>query len=66
MEYALAPQRQKYSVAAHNPRKLPILQAILERHVGESILVIGMYLDQLDEIAARLNAPLITGADARA
>lgn len=62
MEYALAPQRQKYSVAAHNPRKLPILQAILERHVGESILVIGMYLDQLDEIAARLNAPLITGA----
>ncbi len=61
MEYALAPQRQKYSVAAHNPRKLPILQAILERHVGESILVIGMYLDQLDELAARLNAPLITG-----
>jgi DNA excision repair protein ERCC-3 len=61
MEYALAPQRQKYSVAAHNPRKLPILQAILERHMGESILVIGMYLDQLDELAARLNAPLITG-----
>jgi DNA excision repair protein ERCC-3 len=62
MEYALAPQRQKYSVAAHNPRKLPILQSILERHVGESILVIGMYLDQLDKLAARLNAPLITGA----
>jgi DNA excision repair protein ERCC-3 len=62
MEYALAPQRQKYSVAAHNPRKLPVLQAILNRHAGESILVIGMYLDQLDELAARLNAPLITGA----
>ncbi|MDO9301289.1 MAG: DEAD/DEAH box helicase [Anaerolineales bacterium] len=62
MEYALAPQRQKYSVAAHNPRKLPILQAILKRHAGESTLVIGMYLDQLDEIAARLNAPLINGA----
>jgi DNA excision repair protein ERCC-3 len=62
MEYALAPQRQKYSVAAHNPRKLPILQAILNRHTGESILVIGMYLDQLDDLAAQLNAPLITGA----
>jgi DNA excision repair protein ERCC-3 len=62
MEYAVAPQRQKYSVAAHNPRKLPLMQAILHRHVGESILVIGMYLDQLDEIAARLNAPLINGA----
>ncbi len=62
MEYALAPQRQKYSIAAHNPRKLPIMQAILERHAGESILVVGMYLDQLDKIAERLNAPLITGA----
>jgi DNA excision repair protein ERCC-3 len=57
MEYALAPQRQKYSIAAHNPRKLPIMQAILHRHTGESILVIGMYLDQLDEIAKQLTAP---------
>jgi DNA excision repair protein ERCC-3 len=62
MEYAVAPQRQKYSIAAHNPRKLPIMQAILKRHAGESILVVGMYLDQLDEVAARLNAPLINGA----
>jgi DNA excision repair protein ERCC-3 len=61
MEYALASQRQKYSVAAHNPAKLSILQAILDRHAGESILVIGMYLDQLDEVAARLQAPLLTG-----
>ncbi len=61
MEYAVAPQREKYSVAAHNSRKLPILQAILERHTGENILVIGMYLDQLDEIAALLQAPLING-----
>ncbi len=61
MEYALAPQRQKYSVAAHNSRKLAVMQSILERHVGESILVVGMYLDQLDEVAALLQAPLLTG-----
>jgi DNA excision repair protein ERCC-3 len=61
MEYAIAPQREKYSVAAHNSRKLPVLQAILARHVGENILVIGMYLNQLDEIAALLQAPLING-----
>ena len=61
MEYAIAPQREKYSIAAHNQRKLPILQAILERHVGENILVIGMYLNQLDQIAALLQAPLING-----
>ena len=61
MEYAIAPQREKYSVAAHNNRKLPVLQAILKRHVGENILVIGMYLDQLDDLAALLQAPLING-----
>ena len=61
MEYAIAPQREKYAIAAHNSRKLPLLQAILGRHVGENILVIGMYLDQLDEIAALLQAPLING-----
>jgi DNA excision repair protein ERCC-3 len=61
MEYAVAEQRNKYSIAAHNSKKLPVLQAILERHVGENILVIGMYLDQLDEIAALLQAPLING-----
>ena len=61
MEYAIAPQREKYSVAAHNNRKLPVLQAILKRHVGENILVIGMYLDQLDDLAALLQTPLING-----
>jgi len=61
MDYALAPQREKYSVAAHNRRKLPVLQALLQRHPGESILVIGMYLDQLDAIAEALQAPQING-----
>lgn len=61
MEYALAPQRQKYAVAAHNLRKMPVLRSILDRHPGENILVIGMYLDQLNEIASSLGAPLITG-----
>ena len=61
MEYALAPRRKKYSVAAHNAKKIPVLQAILAQHVGENVLVVGMYLDQLDEIASLLQAPLING-----
>jgi DNA excision repair protein ERCC-3 len=61
MAYALANQRLKYSVAAHNLRKLPVLRELLNRHSGDNILVIGMYLDQLEQIAVQLNAPLITG-----
>lgn len=61
MEYALAEQRQKYSVAAHNPAKMEVLMPLLRKHEGANILVIGMYLDQLDEVAKTLDAPLITG-----
>jgi DNA excision repair protein ERCC-3 len=64
MDYAMAEQREKYAVAAHNPRKIPVLQALLDRHAGDNLLIIGMYLDQLEAIAAMLDAPLITGKTA--
>ncbi|MCC6442436.1 MAG: DEAD/DEAH box helicase [Armatimonadetes bacterium] len=61
MAYAMSGPREKYPIAAHNPGKLTVLDALLKKHEGDHLLVIGMYLDQLDEIAARLDAPLITG-----
>ena len=61
MVYALAEPRLKYSVAAQNPRKFPAVEALLQRHAGASTLVIGMYLAQLEALAERLQAPLLTG-----
>lgn len=61
MEYATAEKRHKYAVAAHNPAKLEVLKALLERHNGANTLVIGTYLDQLERVAEELGAPLITG-----
>ena len=61
MVYALADQRQKYAVAAQNPRKVAVVDALLQRHAGAQTLIIGMYLEQLDEMAAHLHVPLITG-----
>ena len=61
LEYASAEKRQQYRVAATNPSKLLALQALLDRHRDDRVLVIGQYLDQLDEVAALLGAPLITG-----
>ena len=37
------------------------VEQLVERHRGEPTLVIGQYLDQLDELAERLDAPIITG-----
>jgi DNA excision repair protein ERCC-3 len=64
MEYASAEKRQQYRVAATSRTKLLAMQALLERHRDDRVLVIGMYLDQLDEVAALLGAPIITGKTA--
>ena len=62
MAYATAEPEERYRLAACSPRKLPIIDALLARHEGESALVIGQYVDQLTEIAEHLGAPVITGS----
>jgi DNA excision repair protein ERCC-3 len=61
MEYALAEPRDKYRIAAENPRKLPLLRAIMERHPEAPTLIIGQYIEQLQYIADNLGVPLISG-----
>lgn len=61
LEYAIAEVRQKHKLAATNPAKLKVVSALLERHQGDQVLVIGQYLDQLDSIAELTGAPIITG-----
>lgn len=59
--YAMAPQREKYRVAAENPDKITLASQLVARHHDDQVLIIGQYIDQLEMVAARLNAPLITG-----
>ncbi len=61
MEYALAEPREKYRIAAENPRKLEVLRRLVARHADDHVLVIGQYLEQLRAAATMLDAPLITG-----
>lgn len=62
MEYALAgDSRVQYRIAAENPRKLEVLHYLLQQHRDDNVLIIGQYLDQLNQIARMTGAPLITG-----
>jgi DNA excision repair protein ERCC-3 len=61
MDYALAEEREKYRIAAENSRKMAVLDRLVDMHRGEQVLIIGQYLDQLERIATRFDAPLITG-----
>ena len=59
--YAVAGKRGKYRIASENRLKLDVMKKLVARHSGESIIVIGQYLSQLQSAAEVLNAPLING-----
>lgn len=61
MVYATAEQNEKYRLAACSPVKTPVVKRILEKHAGEPALVIGAYIDQLEELGEELGAPVIDG-----
>jgi DNA excision repair protein ERCC-3 len=63
MTYATAEPEDKYKIAATARTKLPVIEAIVNRHPDDQVLVIGAYLDQLDEIAEHLgDVPIIQGS----
>jgi DNA excision repair protein ERCC-3 len=61
MVYATAEPEERYRLAASTPAKTAVVTELVERHAGEPTLVIGQYLDQLDELGERLDAPVIKG-----
>ncbi len=61
MDYAMAPRRQKFRAASENPGKLRILRKILAKHAGESVLVIGTYLEHLESLAKQSASHVLTG-----
>jgi DNA excision repair protein ERCC-3 len=61
MIYATAEQNEKYRLAACSPVKTDVVRKILARHAGEPALVIGAYIDQLEELGEELDAPVIDG-----
>ncbi|SDD99073.1 DNA excision repair protein ERCC-3 [Paenibacillus sp. UNCCL117] len=59
--YRMAGERERIRIASDNSAKLKVAEALLRRHRGEQILLIGQYLDQLEELARRTGAPMISG-----
>jgi DNA excision repair protein ERCC-3 len=61
MIYATAEQNEKYRLAACSPKKTAVVQKILDQHPDDPTLVIGAYIDQLEELGEELDAPVIDG-----
>jgi DNA excision repair protein ERCC-3 len=62
MGYAVADAEERYRVASTARTKLNVVKAVLDRHPGEPALVIGAYLEQLDELGEALGCPVVQGS----
>ncbi len=60
-KYENTDENRKFKMASVNPLKLGAIRELLNRHEGNHILVIGTYVDQLEQVAKMIRAPLITG-----
>ena len=61
LAYATAEPEERYRLASCTHAKVLVAEQLVEQHRGEPTLVIGQYLDQLDELAEHLGAPVIKG-----
>ncbi len=61
IEYAVADSRKKFRIASENPIKMEIAAELIANHGEDSILVIGQYIKQLQDMSKALKAPIITG-----
>lgn len=61
LAYATAEPDERYRLASCTDAKTRVVEGLVKRHAGEPTLVIGQYLEQLDEIGERLGAPVVKG-----
>ena len=59
--YATAEPEERYRLASCTHRKVDVVRRLVDSHPGQPTLVIGQYIDQLDELAEMLGAPVIKG-----
>ena len=61
MAYATAEPEDRYRFCASTDAKNRVVNALVERHAEEQVLVIGSFIAQLDELGEALGAPVIKG-----
>ena len=62
MAYATAEPEDRYRLASTTAMKRRVVEHLIEKHQQDHVLVIGQYLDQLEQMSTQLQVPLITGA----
>jgi len=61
LEYAVADSKAKFRIASENPKKIDVVRRLIEKHKDDNILIIGQYINQLEILQKKFDAPIITG-----
>ena len=61
LNYATAEQEDKYRFCATSQTKKDVAIALAKQHANDQVLVIGQYLEQLDQLSADLKVPVVKG-----
>jgi DNA excision repair protein ERCC-3 len=61
LNYATAEQEHKYRTCATTATKKNVVIELAKKHSQDQTLIIGQYIDQIDEIAEELGVPVIKG-----
>ena len=61
LNYATAEQEDRYRFCSTSQTKKAVAIALAKQHINDQILVIGQYIDQLDQLSEALGVPVIKG-----
>ena len=61
LNYAPAEQEDRYRFCSTSQTKKAVAIALAKQHINDQVLVIGQYIDQLDQLSEALGVPIIKG-----
>ena len=61
MSYALSEPDVSYRIGSTALSKVEVVKALVAKHPDDLVLVIGQFIEQLEQLAFHLKAPIITG-----
>ena len=62
LEYAAATDKERFRLASTSPTKSAVVPELLALHPQDPTLIIGTYLEQVEQLSTELDLPVITGA----
>ncbi|WP_327068347.1 DEAD/DEAH box helicase [Kitasatospora sp. NBC_01250] len=66
LAYATAEPEERYRYCSTTATKRRVVEALVKKHEKDQTLIIGQYIDQLDELGEVLGAPVIKGETSNA